>query len=117
VGSGLSPGEPLSDLLVGNFGDGGIHAYNATTGTFADTLVDAQGNPLVTDGLWGLLPGSGGPGAKDGSGLKVHLHELQKHIPIARQSAVTAGMHVVADRVQNRLPGLGRLVRTESVLA
>jgi hypothetical protein len=52
---------------VGNFGDGSIHAYNATTGAFAETLVDGQGNPLVIDGLWGLLPGNGGLGGKVGT--------------------------------------------------
>jgi hypothetical protein len=55
------------DLLVGNFGDGTIHAYNATTGAFAETLVDGQGNPLVIDGLWGLLPGNGGMAGQVGT--------------------------------------------------
>jgi uncharacterized protein (TIGR03118 family) len=47
-------GDVGGDLLVGNFGDGSIHAYNHTTGAFVETLTDANGNPLSIDGLWGL---------------------------------------------------------------
>jgi uncharacterized protein (TIGR03118 family) len=48
------------DLLVGNFGDGLIHAYNADTGAPAGALTDASGNPLFTDGLWALTTGNDG---------------------------------------------------------
>lgn len=41
-------------LLVGNFGDGKINAYNVSTGSFIGTLSNASGNPLVQKGLWGL---------------------------------------------------------------
>lgn len=43
-----------NDLLVGNFGDGTISAFNPTTGAFLGTLSDANGNPLVNSGLWAL---------------------------------------------------------------
>ena len=49
-------------LLVGNFGDGHINAFDSTTGAFIRTLTDASGSPLVIDGLWGLSFGNGGPG-------------------------------------------------------
>ena len=62
-------GDVGGDLLVGNFGDGLIHAYNPTTGTFVETLTDANGNPLTIDGLWGLDFGNGG-----GSGSKSTLY-------------------------------------------
>ncbi len=55
-------GQFAGDLLVGNFGDGEIHAYNATTGAFLGTLDGANGNPLVIDGLWALTIGNGGSG-------------------------------------------------------
>jgi uncharacterized protein (TIGR03118 family) len=42
------------DLLVGNFGDGAIHAYDASTGALVGTVQDSLGNPLSIDGLWGL---------------------------------------------------------------
>src|SRR5262249_47192879 len=41
-------------LLVGNFGDGHIDAYNIHTGNFIGTLSDAQGVPITIDGLWAL---------------------------------------------------------------
>ncbi|MBV9403702.1 MAG: TIGR03118 family protein [Acidobacteriaceae bacterium] len=50
------------DLLVGNFGNGEINAYNLSTDTFAGTLDYANGNPVVIDGLWGLLFGNGSQG-------------------------------------------------------
>jgi uncharacterized protein (TIGR03118 family) len=52
-------GELAGSLLVGNFGDGQIHAYNATTGAPLGALRDGHDNLIVIDGLWGLLPGNG----------------------------------------------------------
>ena len=52
-------GQFSRDLLVGNFGDGTINAYNPTTGTFEGTLKDQKGNIIQTDGLWGLAFGNG----------------------------------------------------------
>lgn len=46
------------DLLVGNFGDGMIHAYNPSNGTEAGTLTNTDGNPIAIDGLWGLKFGN-----------------------------------------------------------
>jgi uncharacterized protein (TIGR03118 family) len=42
------------DLLVGNFGNGEINAFNPTTGAFIGTLDDGSGNPIVNSGLWSL---------------------------------------------------------------
>lgn len=47
-------------LLVGNFGDGKINAYNPSTGDFLGTLSDVNGDPLAVDGLWGLVSQPGG---------------------------------------------------------
>ncbi len=52
-------GPFAGDLLVGNFGDGRIHAFDPTTGHLDGTLRDGSGQPLQIDGLWGLLPGNG----------------------------------------------------------
>ena len=52
------------DLLVGNFGNGWINAYDPMTGAFEGTLDGTDGNPLVIDGLWGLTFGNGGGGRK-----------------------------------------------------
>jgi uncharacterized protein (TIGR03118 family) len=64
-GLALAPGnfgQFSGDLLIGNFGDGTIHAFDPTTGAFLGTLEDASGNPIVIQGLWGLLFGNGGGG-------------------------------------------------------
>ena len=41
-------------LLVGNFGDGTINAFNIKTGAFLGTLSDAGGSPIIIEGLWAL---------------------------------------------------------------
>jgi uncharacterized protein (TIGR03118 family) len=46
-------------LLVGNFGNGQVHAYSATTGAARGALRDNGGNLIMIDGLWGLMPGNG----------------------------------------------------------
>jgi len=46
-------------LLVGNFGDGHITAYNAASGALLGQLSDANGVPLAISGLWGLAFGNG----------------------------------------------------------
>jgi uncharacterized protein (TIGR03118 family) len=59
-------GQFSHDLLVGNFGDGRIHAYDPATGDEIGTLNRAPGHPLVIDGLWGLAFGNGsGAGEAD----------------------------------------------------
>jgi uncharacterized protein (TIGR03118 family) len=47
------------DLLVGNFGDGTINAFNPTDGDYVGTLDNTNGTPLVIQGLWGLRFGNG----------------------------------------------------------
>ena len=46
-------------LLVGNFGDGTIGAYDATTGAFLGVLRDTHFNPLHFGDLWALTLGDG----------------------------------------------------------
>ena len=46
-------------LLIGNFGDGAINAYDAHNGNFKGQLRDPSGKPLRIDGLWGLAFGNG----------------------------------------------------------
>jgi len=46
-------------LLVGNFGDGRINAYDIASGQPLGTLRDIQNRPIEIDGLWGIAFGSG----------------------------------------------------------
>ena len=46
-------------LLVGNFGDGAINAYDAVSGAYLGALRDVNGKALHLDGLWGIAFGNG----------------------------------------------------------
>jgi len=45
-------------LLVGNFGDGNINAYDAAAGTLIGTVKDSTGKALAAPGLWGIAFGN-----------------------------------------------------------
>jgi uncharacterized protein (TIGR03118 family) len=49
-------------LVVGNFGDGTISAFDLNTGNYLGTMQDGKGNNLAINGLWGLQWGNGGNG-------------------------------------------------------
>jgi uncharacterized protein (TIGR03118 family) len=49
-------------LLVGNFGDGRINAFDTGTGALLGQFRMPNGHPLSIDGLWGLHFGNGGSG-------------------------------------------------------
>ena len=55
-------GSLAGDLLVGNFGNGKINAYNLDTRAWMGTVDGADGSALVIDGLWGLMVGNGAGG-------------------------------------------------------
>lgn len=52
-----SYGSLSGTLLVGNFGDGKINAYDKTTGELKGALADSTGKPIAIDGLWALEVG------------------------------------------------------------
>ena len=60
-------GDFSNALLVGNFGDGRINAYDSATFGFLGTLSDGLANPIAIDGLWGLKFGNGGSGGPTNS--------------------------------------------------
>jgi uncharacterized protein (TIGR03118 family) len=51
-------GQFSGDILVGNFGDGKIHAFDSR-GKFLATLKDGNGKSIAIDGLWTLTLGGG----------------------------------------------------------
>jgi uncharacterized protein (TIGR03118 family) len=50
-------GQFSGALLVGNFGDGKIHAFDPNTGALLGTLSHPGGKPIRIDGLWGIQTG------------------------------------------------------------
>jgi uncharacterized protein (TIGR03118 family) len=46
-------------IIIGNFGDGRLNAYDPVGGTFQGQLSFASGDPLIISGLWGLGFGNG----------------------------------------------------------
>lgn len=67
-GLALAPprfGDLAGALLVGNFGDGRVTIVDRGTHAVLGQLRDADGTPLVTDGLWGLASGADADTALD----------------------------------------------------
>jgi len=58
-------GQFAGDLLIGNFGDGRIHAFDPNTGEVLGILRGTAGKPLAIDGLWGLIVGDPVAGGAD----------------------------------------------------
>ena len=51
-----------NDILIGNFGDGTINAFDPATGDFRGQLKDQTGATIVNASLWALVFGAGGTG-------------------------------------------------------
>src|SRR5262249_545335 len=49
-------------VLIGNFGDGRINAFDPATGEFLGKVVNTLGQQIVIDGLWALKVGNGRSG-------------------------------------------------------
>ena len=61
-GLALAPagfGKFGNDLLVGNFGDGRINAFDPVSGKVLGSLTGQHGKTLAIEGLWGLVFGNG----------------------------------------------------------
>ncbi len=51
-----------NDILIANFGDGTINAFNPVTGDFVGQITDAAGSAIVNPGLRGIVFGASGTG-------------------------------------------------------
>jgi uncharacterized protein (TIGR03118 family) len=84
-------GDLGGDLLVGNFGDGRINAYNPRSGEFESTLRDAREKPIAIDGLWGIGFGNDATAGPAGTlffaaGIMAEAHGLFGSIVPATES-------------------------------
>ncbi|MDB6088876.1 MAG: hypothetical protein JWN85_1660 [Gammaproteobacteria bacterium] len=60
-GIALAPadfGTLSNTLLVGNFGDGKINGYDATSGQFMGAVTESTGSAFASPGLWGIAFGN-----------------------------------------------------------
>jgi uncharacterized protein (TIGR03118 family) len=79
--AGSDFGKFAGDLMVGNFGNGVILAFDPTTGKIKGALTNSSGKPIVIPGLWALAFGQGGANGLTSSlyftaGIQAEAHGL-----------------------------------------
>jgi uncharacterized protein (TIGR03118 family) len=95
-------------LLVGNFGNGRINAFDPTTGASQGAMLDTKGNPIVIPGLWALRVGNGASGGDANAvyfaaGPSNEQHGLFGSLqagPVLNSSAVVNGASFLAGTAQ-----------------
>jgi uncharacterized protein (TIGR03118 family) len=94
-------------LLVGNFGDGMINAFDPTTGFWEGALSDTNGAPIVNKGLWAIVFGNGGNG---GDSHKLYFTAgipgsgtVEDHGLLGSLAAVYPGLTTGLDYLQHNL--------------
>jgi len=117
-GLALAPsnfGDFSNDLLVGNFGDGTINAFDPSNNfAFEGQLRDLGGNPIAIDGLWALAFGNGGNAGltdslyftaglnEENNGLLGYLH-VPEPLTLSVFAAGLAGTALLRRRRRNRV--------------
>lgn len=76
-------------LLVGNFGDGRILALDPDDGTLLGMLEDQRGEPIVIEGLWGMVFGNDRMAGRSDAlyftaGIEQERHGLYGRVTVAR---------------------------------
>jgi len=109
-------GAMAGALLVGNFGDGRINAFNPTTHAFLGQVQAAGGGTLAIDGLWAIAPGNDGNGGSSSllyftAGPDDESHGLFGVLTPAPEPSTSAlllaGLLGAMVRVRRRLFGMG----------
>ena len=81
-------GKFSNDILIGNFGDGTINAFNPSTGSFRGRLKNSAGKVITNPGLWALTFGGGGTGSSNTlyftAGSKQENHGLFGAIKVSK---------------------------------
>ncbi len=88
-------GSLAGDLLVGNFGDGTINAYDLKNDMFVGKLMGTDGKPITIGDLWALEPGEGGNSGAIGTlyftaGVQNEMHGLFGSLTVAPTSGHTS---------------------------
>ena len=95
-------GAFAGDILVGNFGDGTINAFDPKTGNALGALTDQNGNTIAIPGLWALLQGNGGSGGDPNAIYFTAGGATQKH---GWLGSIQAGPAISANAVVNAADG------------
>lgn len=103
-------GDFAGSVLVGNFGDGRINAFNAASGSLMGTLNDVSGRPISMPGLWSINFGNGGRGGDSATlyftaGIAANGDPIESHglfgsiqpAPFAQTTGVVNGATFTAD--------------------
>jgi uncharacterized protein (TIGR03118 family) len=110
-------GKFSNDLLVGEFGNGHISAFNPHNGRFVGELTDTNDQPIAIRHLWGLAFGNGGAAGPTNTlyftaGLTSHLapgndpfHGLFGSLRVARNDEAMMGMGSLPLLVSNNSVG------------
>jgi uncharacterized protein (TIGR03118 family) len=105
-GMALAPatfGKYSSDLLVGNFGDGTISAYDPKSYAFKGQITDASGNVIANPGLWEIVFGQNQPAVGNpntlyfSAGLNQETAGLFGTITVASSSSTKTTTTVTSD--------------------
>ncbi len=97
----FGPFGASGNLLVGNFGDGTINAYNFATGAFIDQMKDQNGTVIANASLWDMVFGGGGPSGDANTmyitaGLANEQHGLFSAITANATPAPTSDFNISA---------------------
>src|SRR5580692_6028268 len=93
-------GEFPSAILVGNFGDGTINAFD-TTGKFLGQLTDSSDKVLVNPGLWDMVFGGGGTSGDPGTLYLTAGGSKQPNFPAGGNTTAVFASLVPAAAVTN----------------
>jgi hypothetical protein len=116
-------GQFANALLVGNFGNGKINAFDPTTGAQLGNLKDATGKDIVIPGLWALILGNGGSGGdKDsiffsaGPGSLKHglLGSIQANPVVTSTNVTNSGQGAAGVAANTYITIKGRISRRPS---
>ena len=121
-GVALAPlgfGPFAGDILIGNFGDGRINAFDPASGEWLGALSDTNGDPFAVNGLWAIAFGNGHSGgvAQDlyfTAGINGENDGLFGSLSALNPGLTTAVTYAQSNLVSN-LPGLAAVMDTNLV--
>jgi uncharacterized protein (TIGR03118 family) len=115
----LGFGPFAGDILIGNFGDGHINAFDPQSGEWLGSLTYSNGSPVAVNGLWAIAFGNGKSGGStqtlyftagindESDGLFASLAPLYP--------GFTTGVSYIQSNLVSDIPGLAAVTDTNLV--